>query len=127
VAFDRLIDALWTREPPATAANQVHRLVGQLRRLFEPDLPVRTSGLVRTAHAHFELGQYAEATEYAELGLASLERTADVDTEIDALGILAQAAFETGDHTRAGNAWDRFYALSDSFADSRARAAIPQR
>ncbi|MEU4564086.1 BTAD domain-containing putative transcriptional regulator [Actinoplanes sp. NPDC023936] len=39
-----LIDLIWGAEPSQSAVNQLHRLVGQVRRLFEPDLPSRTPG-----------------------------------------------------------------------------------
>jgi DNA-binding SARP family transcriptional activator/tetratricopeptide (TPR) repeat protein/DNA polymerase III delta prime subunit len=39
-----LVDALWDEEPPRTAVNVIHRYVGKLRRLLEPDLPVRADG-----------------------------------------------------------------------------------
>jgi DNA-binding SARP family transcriptional activator/tetratricopeptide (TPR) repeat protein len=39
-----LIDLIWGAEPSPSAANQLHRLVGQVRRLFEPELPSRAAG-----------------------------------------------------------------------------------
>jgi DNA-binding SARP family transcriptional activator len=39
-----LIDLLWPADPPASAANVVHRYIGTLRRQLEPDLPNRVSG-----------------------------------------------------------------------------------
>ncbi|NMO55707.1 hypothetical protein HH310_31555 [Actinoplanes sp. TBRC 11911] len=35
---------LWSEGTPRSAVNTVHRYVGALRRLFEPDLPARTPG-----------------------------------------------------------------------------------
>jgi DNA-binding SARP family transcriptional activator len=37
---------VWGEEPPPSAGNQLQRLVGQLRRLFEPDLESRADGRV---------------------------------------------------------------------------------
>ncbi|MEU3445176.1 AfsR/SARP family transcriptional regulator [Streptomyces griseoincarnatus] len=39
-----LVDLLWEGDPPTSAANAVHRYVGVLRRLLEPDLPARNAG-----------------------------------------------------------------------------------
>ncbi|MEU8241955.1 BTAD domain-containing putative transcriptional regulator [Actinoplanes missouriensis] len=44
VGLAELIDLIWGAEPSQSAVNQLHRLVGQVRRLFEPDLPSRTPG-----------------------------------------------------------------------------------
>ncbi|MFF5077489.1 BTAD domain-containing putative transcriptional regulator [Actinoplanes sp. NPDC000266] len=44
VGVAELIDTLWGDRPPASAENQVQRLIGQVRRLFEPDLPAREPG-----------------------------------------------------------------------------------
>ncbi len=44
VGTEDLVELLWSAAPPASAPNQLHRLVGQLRRVFEPDLPAREAG-----------------------------------------------------------------------------------
>jgi DNA-binding SARP family transcriptional activator len=44
VSVTELVGALWDGEPPPSATNSIHRAVGALRRLIEPDLPVRTTG-----------------------------------------------------------------------------------
>ncbi|MFF5288896.1 AAA family ATPase [Paractinoplanes globisporus] len=51
VSVTELIDTIWDEEPPTSAINVVHRYIGALRRLVEPDLPVRTTGryLIRQA------------------------------------------------------------------------------
>lgn len=41
VRTSELVDAIWSDRPPDSAVNQVRRLIGQVRRLFEPDLPNR--------------------------------------------------------------------------------------
>ncbi|SDT54665.1 AfsR/SARP family transcriptional regulator [Actinoplanes derwentensis] len=43
VPLHEIIDVLWGAEPPDTAVNVVHRHIGALRRLLEPDLPARGS------------------------------------------------------------------------------------
>jgi DNA-binding SARP family transcriptional activator/tetratricopeptide (TPR) repeat protein len=45
VGVSDLVEALWGwGDPPASAVNQLHRMVGQLRRLFEPNLSTREAG-----------------------------------------------------------------------------------
>lgn len=44
VSVDDLTDVLWPGDAPRSALNQVHRHVGELRRLLEPGLPPRTAG-----------------------------------------------------------------------------------
>lgn len=46
VSIHELTGWLWGSEPPSSAVNQVQRLVGQLRRMFEPGLATRSSGRV---------------------------------------------------------------------------------
>jgi DNA-binding SARP family transcriptional activator/DNA-binding CsgD family transcriptional regulator len=51
VSVTELIDAIWDENPPASAVNVVHRYIGALRRLIEPDLPVRATGRYVTRQA----------------------------------------------------------------------------
>ena len=44
VGINELVDVLWQQDPPASAVNQVHRIVGQLRRSLEPGLVPHASG-----------------------------------------------------------------------------------
>ncbi|MBP2479464.1 DNA-binding SARP family transcriptional activator/tetratricopeptide (TPR) repeat protein [Crossiella equi] len=44
VSTAELIDLVWAGDAPASAPTIVHKYVGALRRLFEPDLPARASG-----------------------------------------------------------------------------------
>jgi DNA-binding SARP family transcriptional activator len=44
VSLAELVDVLWGDRPSASAVNQVQRLIGQVRRLFEPELPNREAG-----------------------------------------------------------------------------------
>jgi DNA-binding SARP family transcriptional activator/tetratricopeptide (TPR) repeat protein len=50
VTVGQLVDAVWHDEPVASAVNQIHRHVGALRRIFEPDLARGAGGrwLLRT-------------------------------------------------------------------------------
>ncbi|MBV2353905.1 tetratricopeptide repeat protein [Streptomyces sp. J2-1] len=51
VAVHEIVAALWEDEPPDSAVNVVHRHIGALRRLLEPELPARGESrqLVRDA------------------------------------------------------------------------------
>ena len=44
VGLTTLVDALWGQDPAASAVNQVHRIVGQLRRTLEPGLSPHSAG-----------------------------------------------------------------------------------
>jgi DNA-binding SARP family transcriptional activator/tetratricopeptide (TPR) repeat protein len=44
VGVDSLVELIWGAAPSPSAVNQLHRLVGQARRLFEPDLASRATG-----------------------------------------------------------------------------------
>ncbi|MEV7323874.1 BTAD domain-containing putative transcriptional regulator [Streptomyces sp. NPDC093970] len=54
VSVSRATDVLWDDEPPASAANVVHRHIGALRRILEPGLRNRTEAehLTRTADGY---------------------------------------------------------------------------
>ncbi|WP_091345146.1 AfsR/SARP family transcriptional regulator [Micromonospora rhizosphaerae] len=51
VGLSDLVDTIWNQEPPTSAVNVVHRYIGTLRRLIEPDLPVRAVGTYLIRHA----------------------------------------------------------------------------
>ncbi|GIM92972.1 AfsR/SARP family transcriptional regulator [Paractinoplanes toevensis] len=44
VSVADLVDVLWGDDPSASATNQVHRLIGEIRRMFEPSLGKREVG-----------------------------------------------------------------------------------
>jgi DNA-binding SARP family transcriptional activator/tetratricopeptide (TPR) repeat protein len=50
VTSDELIELLWEQDPPGSALNVIHKYVGSIRRLLEPDLEARTSGQWLTRH-----------------------------------------------------------------------------
>lgn len=50
-ALSDLVDTIWNQQPPASAVNIVHRSIGTLRRIMEPDLPVRAVGNYLIRHA----------------------------------------------------------------------------
>ena len=44
VTVDELVALLWERDPPNSAVNVIHKYIGAIRRLLEPDLEARSSG-----------------------------------------------------------------------------------
>ncbi|MFD7997970.1 AfsR/SARP family transcriptional regulator [Streptomyces mirabilis] len=54
VQLSEIVDVLWGERPPASAVNVVHRYIGSLRRLLEPQLPPRAPGrwIVRRTGGH---------------------------------------------------------------------------
>src|SRR4051794_239815 len=66
VTVSELMDTMWPDSPPRSAINVIHRSVGALRRLLEPDLPARSPGRWILRH-----GQgYRLAVDGANLDLA---------------------------------------------------------
>jgi DNA-binding SARP family transcriptional activator/DNA-binding CsgD family transcriptional regulator len=94
VSVSELVDAIWDVGPPASAVNVVHRCVGVLRRLFEPDLPVRATGryLVRQA-AGYQLRVTAESCDLLRFRVlvAQASQAADLERAVrlyaEALGL----------------------------------------
>ncbi|GII56741.1 SARP family transcriptional regulator [Planotetraspora thailandica] len=43
VSVHEILDILWGQDPPDSAINAVHRYIGALRRLLEPEMPARSS------------------------------------------------------------------------------------
>ena len=50
VSVDDLIELLWEEQPPASAVNVIHKYIGAIRRLLEPDLEARAAGRWLTRH-----------------------------------------------------------------------------
>lgn len=78
------VDVLWGDNPPDSAVNVVHRHIGNLRRLLEPDLPGRSEAqqLIRAAGGYrlaadaytLDLLRFRELRAGAQLALAEGER-----------------------------------------------------
>jgi DNA-binding SARP family transcriptional activator len=103
---------LWPLEEPASATNQLHRLVGQVRRLFEPELSSRDAGAfidasggayrldpsrvrsdledcdaaVEAAHRLSENGQWDEATEQYLIALEIVRHPLLGDATLEGAG-----------------------------------------
>ncbi|WP_172890540.1 AfsR/SARP family transcriptional regulator [Actinoplanes derwentensis] len=90
VAMAELIDVLWGDEPPDSATNGIHRIVGILRRVLEPDLAPRETGrwLGRSA------GGYRMAVTAEHLDL--LRFRALINDNPDIGGYVAALALWTG-------------------------------
>jgi DNA-binding SARP family transcriptional activator/tetratricopeptide (TPR) repeat protein len=50
VSIDDLTELLWEEKPPASAVNVIHKHIGAIRRLLEPDLAARAAGRWLTRH-----------------------------------------------------------------------------
>jgi DNA-binding SARP family transcriptional activator len=44
VSIDDLMELLWGQDPPGSAVNVIHKYIGAIRRLLEPDLVARSNG-----------------------------------------------------------------------------------
>ncbi|MGH3924617.1 MAG: BTAD domain-containing putative transcriptional regulator, partial [Pseudonocardiaceae bacterium] len=64
VSADRLIEALWGAEPPATAANTLQTYVSHLRKVLEPNRTPRAKGGILRTHGYgYELMVAPEAVD----------------------------------------------------------------
>ncbi|MGN9845745.1 BTAD domain-containing putative transcriptional regulator [Nonomuraea sp. H19] len=80
VSLDRLIDELWTGEPPAGATRTLQAYIAHLRKILEPDRPPRTPPrvlltrepgyLLAVAPGQVDLGRFAAHAEEGRLALA---------------------------------------------------------
>jgi hypothetical protein len=50
VTVDAMIELLWDQDPPGSSVNIIHKYIGCIRRLLEPDLTARASGRWLTRH-----------------------------------------------------------------------------
>ncbi|MFD1045548.1 BTAD domain-containing putative transcriptional regulator [Kibdelosporangium lantanae] len=73
VALADIVDTLWGENPPRTAVNIVHRHVGTLRRLFDPDLSTRETGRLLLPSS----GGYRMDVDPASLDLLMFRRLAE--------------------------------------------------
>ena len=94
VTTDDLIELLWERNPPGSAINVIHKYIGAIRRLLEPDLKARTSGrwVIRQG------GTYRLSADESTSDLIAFRRIVDDarsaragDRPADALDLLMEA------------------------------------
>jgi DNA-binding SARP family transcriptional activator len=131
VATDDLIELLWERNPPGSAINAIHKYIGAIRRLLEPDLKARTSGRWLTRQG----GAYRLAADESTSDLIAFrrmvkgarsaragDRPADaLDLLMAALGLRRGACSEGPE--RYGPHRDYFTAVDQEYATAVAEAA----
>ena len=94
VTTEDLIELLWEWHPPGSAINVIHKYIGAIRRLLEPDLEARTSGRWVTRHG----GAYRLAADESTSDLIAFRRMLEHarlaragDRPADALDLLMEA------------------------------------
>src|SRR6516164_757691 len=131
VATDDLIELLWDRNPPGSAINAIHKYIGAIRRLLEPDLEAKTSGrwLTRQGGAYrlaadentSDLIAFRRMVTDARSARAG-DRLADaLDLLMAALGLRRGACGEGPE--RCGRHRDYFTAVDQEYATAVAEAA----
>ncbi|MEV0908260.1 BTAD domain-containing putative transcriptional regulator [Streptomyces hokutonensis] len=95
VSMSEMVGLLWGDVPPPSAVNTVHKYVGALRRLLEPDLRTRSSGrwLLRSGSGYrfdvppdmLDLSAFRRAASDARLSLAEGDGDASLRRSVDAL------------------------------------------
>jgi DNA-binding SARP family transcriptional activator len=131
VTTDDLIELLWERDPPGSAINAIHKYIGAIRRLLEPDLKARTSGrwVARQGGAYrlaadestSDLIAFRRMVEDARSARAG-DRPADaLDLLMEALGLRRGACGE--DLELHGRHRDYFTAVDQDYAAAVAEAA----
>ncbi|MFG1871559.1 AfsR/SARP family transcriptional regulator [Micromonospora arborensis] len=103
VSLENIIDGVWDENPPASAVNQIHRHVGHIRRIFEPDLDVRETGRyllpvgtgyrLVLATEDSDLAMYRELVRRAREALAGGDVVAGVRAYLTALELGRSPAF----------------------------------
>jgi DNA-binding SARP family transcriptional activator len=131
VTTDDLIELLWERNPPGSAINVIHKYIGAIRRLLEPNLEARTSGRWLTRQG----GAYRLAADEGTSDLIAFrrmvndarsahagDRPADaLDLLMEALGLRRGACGEGLEHYRRNR--DYFTAVDQEYAAAVAEAA----
>ncbi|SNT48844.1 DNA-binding transcriptional activator of the SARP family [Asanoa hainanensis] len=103
VSLESIVDGLWDERPPASAANQIHRHVGHIRRIFDPDLDVRETGRyllpagtgyrLTLATEESDLAMHRELVRRARAALAGGDVVAGVREYLTALELGRSPAF----------------------------------
>jgi DNA-binding SARP family transcriptional activator len=131
VTIDDLIELLWAQDPPGSAVNVIHKYIGAIRRLLEPDLKARSGGRWLARHG----GAYWLAADEPMSDLISFRRivkdagSAHADGRpAAALGLLLDALALWrgacgGDLDLRGRNRDYFAAVDTEFVAVVARAA----
>ncbi|MBE1585397.1 BTAD domain-containing putative transcriptional regulator [Nonomuraea angiospora] len=104
ISTGELVDLMWDDDAPASAVNVIHKYVGALRRLLEPELPIRGSGsyLRRRGNGYLfvaetgmlDLAVFRELVQAAGEALTEQRREAALDSYVEALGLWQGSAGE---------------------------------
>ena len=99
-----LIDSIWGDAAPSSALNTIHKYVGALRQLLEPERPARgaSSYLVRRGSAYLctagpetlDLVMFRRQAAAAAAALADERRATALDLYVEALGLWSGSACE---------------------------------
>ena len=126
-----LVELIWGDGAPASALNVIHKYVGALRRLLEPELPARGSGsyLQRRGNGYLfvaspgmlDLVAFRDLVESGEAALAVERREAALDSYAEALGLWRGSAGHGLSHRQA--AVPAFATLNSEFFDACTAAA----
>ncbi len=89
VSSDRLIDELWERDPPPTAAKIIQNSVSQLRKLIDPELLItRSPGyLLVVGPDELDAGRFERIVEQARADLAEGQPAKTAEALREALGL----------------------------------------
>lgn len=131
ISTTSLIELIWASDPPPSAVNVVHKYIGALRRLLEPDLSPRTSGSYLARHGNgyrlvadaqtLDLVAFRQLTASAKASLENGEPAPALDRYLEALRLFHGNTAETlSDGTAAGAT---FAAVDGEFFDAVVTAA----
>jgi DNA-binding SARP family transcriptional activator/tetratricopeptide (TPR) repeat protein len=131
VTIDDLIELLWAQDPPGSAVNVIHKYIGAIRRLLEPDLKARSGGrwLARHGGAYWlaadepmsDLISFRRIVKDAGSAHANGRPAAALGLLLDALALWRGAC--GGDLDLRGRNRDYFAAVDTEFVAVVARAA----
>ncbi|MGI8331350.1 ATP-binding protein [Actinomadura scrupuli] len=126
-----LIDLIWGEDAPASALNVIHKYVGSLRRLLEPDLPPRGTGayLLRRGNGYLcaagadllDLRRFRQQSGAARTARAEGHDAAALDHYLDALRLWSGPAGDGWVHGPA--AASIFAGLNDEYFQACIEAA----
>jgi DNA-binding SARP family transcriptional activator len=126
-----LIDVIWGDDAPSSAMNILQKYIGALRRLLEPQLPVREAGsflhrrgssyLFAAGPATLDLVTFREGVDAARAALTRHDREVALDHYVGALGLWRGPA---GDGIADGTSATTVFAVLDNeFYDACTAAA----
>ncbi|GAA4716114.1 BTAD domain-containing putative transcriptional regulator [Phytohabitans rumicis] len=131
ISMSELIDLIWDDDVPASALNILQKYVGALRRLLEPALPARESGLYLQRRGNgylfaagpgmLDVVAFRELVEAARTGVAEQRPDAALDSYVRALGLWHGCAGEGLAH--GSTAMPIFASLDGEFLDACVEAA----